>query len=66
MLNKNLTPKLTDDGSYTFFSEQFEELFYSHSGAKQEAKYKFIEPCKIKEEVTIKNTINILDICVDI
>ncbi|MGK7886507.1 MAG: tRNA (5-methylaminomethyl-2-thiouridine)(34)-methyltransferase MnmD [Crocosphaera sp.] len=63
MLNKNLTPKLTDDGSYTFFSEQFEELFHSHSGAKQEAQYKFIEPCKIKEKVTIKNKIKILDIC---
>ncbi|MDJ0579395.1 MnmC family methyltransferase [Crocosphaera sp.] len=63
MLTKTFIPKLTDDGSYTFFSDEFEELFHSHSGAKQEAKYKFIEPCKIKEKVTIKNTIRILDIC---
>ena len=63
MLDKNLTQKLTDDGSYTFFSDEFEELFHSHSGAKQEAQYKFIEPCKIREKVTVKNTINIIDIC---
>ncbi|MDJ0659404.1 MAG: MnmC family methyltransferase [Crocosphaera sp.] len=63
MLEKTFTPKLTDDGSYTFFSEEFEELFHSHSGAKQEAQYKFIEPCQIKEKVIIKDTIKILDIC---
>ncbi|MDJ0731764.1 MAG: MnmC family methyltransferase [Crocosphaera sp.] len=63
MSNKTFIPKLTDDGSYTFFSDEFEELFHSHSGAKQEAQYKFIEPCKIKEKTTIKDTIKILDIC---
>ena len=63
MLNKNFIPKLTDDGSYTFFSDEFEELFHSHSGAKQEAQYKFIEPCKIKEKVIIKDSIKIVDIC---
>ena len=50
MLDKNLTQKLTDDGSYTFFSDEFEELFHSQSGAKQEAQYKFIEPCKITSD----------------
>ena len=50
MLNKNLTQKLTDDGSYTFLSDEFEELFHSHSGAKKEAQYKFIEPCKITSD----------------
>ena len=63
MLNKQLTPQLTNDGSYTFFSEEFEELFHSYSGAKQEAQYKFIEPCKIKEKAVIHDTIKILDIC---
>ncbi len=63
MLSKIFTPTITDDGSYTFFSDEFEELFHSHSGAKQEAQYKFIEPCQIKEKTTIKNTIKILDIC---
>ncbi|MDJ0845306.1 tRNA (5-methylaminomethyl-2-thiouridine)(34)-methyltransferase MnmD [Crocosphaera sp.] len=63
MLEKTFISKLTDDGSYTLFSEEFEELFHSHSGAKQEAQYKFIEPCQIKEKVIIKDTIKILDIC---
>lgn len=63
MIENKLTPKITDDGSYTFFSDEFEELFHSHSGAKQEAQYKFIEPCQIKEKITIKNTIKILDVC---
>ncbi|ACB52216.1 hypothetical protein cce_2868 [Crocosphaera subtropica ATCC 51142] len=63
MVENKFTPKITDDGSYTFFSDQFEELFHSHSGAKQEAQYKFIEPCQIKEKTTIKDTIKILDIC---
>lgn len=63
MVENKFTPKITDDGSYTFFSEEFDELFHSHSGAKQEAQYKFIEPCQIKEKITIKNTIKILDIC---
>lgn len=63
MLKKAFISQLTDDGSYTFFSEEFDELFHSHSGAKQEARYKFIEPCQIREKVTIKNTIKILDIC---
>lgn len=63
MLNKTLTPQPTNDGSYTFFSEEFEELFHSHSGAKQEAQYKFVEPCQLQEKAAIKNTIKILDIC---
>ncbi|MEL4897138.1 tRNA (5-methylaminomethyl-2-thiouridine)(34)-methyltransferase MnmD [Crocosphaera sp. Alani8] len=63
MLEKRFIKTITDDGSYTFFSDEFEELFHSHSGAKQEAQYKFIEPCQIKEKTTLKNTIKILDIC---
>ncbi|EAZ89134.1 tRNA (5-methylaminomethyl-2-thiouridine)(34)-methyltransferase MnmD [Crocosphaera chwakensis] len=63
MVDNKFTPKITDDGSYTFFSDEFDELLHSHSGAKQEAQYKFIEPCQIKEKITIKNTIKILDIC---
>ncbi|MEA5534557.1 tRNA (5-methylaminomethyl-2-thiouridine)(34)-methyltransferase MnmD [Crocosphaera sp. XPORK-15E] len=63
MLDNILTPKPTDDGSYTFFSEEFNELFHSHSGAKQEAQYKFSEPCQLKEKASSKNTLKILDIC---
>ncbi|MEA5508810.1 MnmC family methyltransferase [Crocosphaera sp. UHCC 0190] len=63
MFDNILTPKRTDDGSYTFFSEEFNELFHSHSGAKQEAQYKFSEPCQLKEKASSKNTLKILDIC---
>ncbi|MDJ0601526.1 MAG: MnmC family methyltransferase [Crocosphaera sp.] len=63
MIENKFTPKITDDGSYTFFSEEFDELFHSHSGAKQEAQYKFIVPCQIKQKTTIKDTIKILDLC---
>lgn len=63
MFNDNFTPKYTDDGSYTFFSEEFGELFHSHTGAKQEAQYKFIEPCCLKEKALSHNRLKILDIC---
>ncbi|GBF78825.1 tRNA (5-methylaminomethyl-2-thiouridine)(34)-methyltransferase MnmD [Aphanothece sacrum] len=57
------TLKPTDDGSYTFFSQEFEELYHSHSGAKQEAEYKFVEPCQLKNKAQIKSSLKILDIC---
>ena len=63
MMEEKFSPKITDDGSYTFFSDEFDELFHSHSGAKQEAQYKFIEPCQIKKKATHQDTIKILDIC---
>ncbi|MGK7940520.1 MAG: tRNA (5-methylaminomethyl-2-thiouridine)(34)-methyltransferase MnmD [Crocosphaera sp.] len=63
MVENKFTPKITDDGSYTFFSQEFDELFHSHSGAKQEAQYKFIEPCQIKKKVIHQDSIKLLDIC---
>ncbi|XTZ10670.1 MAG: tRNA (5-methylaminomethyl-2-thiouridine)(34)-methyltransferase MnmD [cyanobacterium endosymbiont of Rhopalodia yunnanensis] len=56
-------PQLTDDGSYTFFSEEFEELFHSHSGAKLEAEQKFIDPCQLKGKAKRHKSLKILDIC---
>ncbi|MEM8778773.1 MAG: MnmC family methyltransferase [Cyanobacteria bacterium P01_G01_bin.49] len=63
MLDNNLTPQPTNDDSYTFFSAEFGELFHSHSGAKQEAEYKFIEPCQLREKASNQSTIRLLDIC---
>ena len=57
------TPQLTDDGSFTFFSEEFGEAFHSHSGAKQEAQQKFVEPCQLAEKAKQDNYLQILDIC---
>jgi tRNA U34 5-methylaminomethyl-2-thiouridine-forming methyltransferase MnmC len=56
-------PQPTQDGSYTFFSEEFSEAFHSCHGAKQEAEVKFIEPTLIKELAERNQTIHILDIC---
>jgi tRNA U34 5-methylaminomethyl-2-thiouridine-forming methyltransferase MnmC len=56
-------PQPTQDGSCTFFSEEFSEAFHSSHGAKQEAEVKFIEPSLIKKLAARNQTINILDIC---
>jgi tRNA U34 5-methylaminomethyl-2-thiouridine-forming methyltransferase MnmC len=55
--------QLTDDGSYTFFSDEFGETFHSSSGAKQEAEGKFVKPCQLKEIAKINNSLRLLDIC---
>lgn len=56
------TPKLTQDGSYTFFSQEFDEAFHSHYGARQEAEKKFVEPALLKEKAC-QGSLRILDIC---
>ncbi len=62
MLNE-FTPKETKDGSYTFYSDEFQEAFHSSYGAKQEAENKYIKPCLIKEIASQRSTIRLLDIC---
>jgi len=57
------TPQPTEDGSYTFFSEEFQETFHSSFGAKQEAEVRYIEPCLIKQLAQQQSTLRILDIC---
>ena len=57
------TPQHTEDGSYTFFSEEFQETFHSSFGAKQEAEVRYIEPCLIKQLALQQSTIRLLDIC---
>lgn len=63
MDDNQFTPRLTEDGSYTFFSTQFQETFHSSFGAKQEAEVRYIEPCLIKQLATQASTIRILDVC---
>jgi tRNA U34 5-methylaminomethyl-2-thiouridine-forming methyltransferase MnmC len=57
------TPQPTADGSFTFFSPEFNEAFHSHYGAKQEAIYKFVKPCLLKEKASRQDRIVLLDIC---
>jgi hypothetical protein len=62
-----LSLQSTADGSQTFFSDQFQEAFHSHHGAKQEAIAKFVEPTQIAEKVRGKvksnQSLRILDVC---
>lgn len=60
--NQGLIPQLTADGSFTFFSSEFGELFHSHFGAKQEAERKFVEPLQLRKKAQ-KSSLFLLDIC---
>ena len=57
------SPKLTADGSFTFFSDEFDEDFHSYFGAKQEAQTKFVEPCQIAQKAKRSARFRLLDIC---
>jgi tRNA U34 5-methylaminomethyl-2-thiouridine-forming methyltransferase MnmC len=61
--SRQFTPQLTEDGSYTFFDQEFQETFHSSFGAKQEAEVRYIEPCQIQQLATKQSTIRILDVC---
>ncbi len=62
-MTHSFTPQPTDDGSFTFYSPEFEEAFHSDYGAKQEAIYKFVKPCLLAEKAGRQSTITLLDIC---
>ena len=63
MIDDQFTPQATEDGSLTFYSEEFGEAFHSSFGAKQEAEVRYIEPCEIKQLAANQSTIRLLDIC---
>lgn len=56
------TPQPTDDGSFTFFSEEFGETFHSKLGAKQEAFLKFAAATNLAEQAK-QPQIRLLDVC---
>lgn len=58
----DFVPQPTTDGSFTFFSTQFNEAFHSHHGARQEAEGKFVQPSGLVEK-TGKSTLHLLDVC---
>jgi tRNA U34 5-methylaminomethyl-2-thiouridine-forming methyltransferase MnmC len=63
MQDTNLfTPQQTADGSFTFFSSEFEEYFHSTQGAKEEALLKFAQPCQIAEKAQ-QSVVRLLDVC---
>ena len=57
-----LKPHPTEDGSSTFFSETFGELFHSHHGAKLEAQSKFVQPTQLVKRAK-QPRLRLLDIC---
>lgn len=63
MSDAQFIPKPTLDGSYTFFSSEFQETFHSSFGAKQEAEVRYIQPCSIKQLAAQKPLIRLLDVC---
>ena len=53
----------TADGSLTFFSQTYGELFHSHTGAHQEAEVKFAAACQLAKKASEWNRLELLDIC---
>lgn len=61
-------PQLTQDGSFTFFSERFGESFHSSLGARSEAFSKYVEMTRLREKAQNFTTdpapsLAILDVC---
>ncbi|BAZ14151.1 hypothetical protein NIES4071_59910 [Calothrix sp. NIES-4071] len=62
---EDFIPQSTADGSFTFFSKEFEESYHSQFGARQESFQKFVVPTRLEVVATAskQKTIRILDIC---
>jgi tRNA U34 5-methylaminomethyl-2-thiouridine-forming methyltransferase MnmC len=56
-------PIPTADGSFTFFSDEFNEAFHSQYGARQEAECKFVQPAGLAQLAQQSSSIRLLDIC---
>jgi tRNA U34 5-methylaminomethyl-2-thiouridine-forming methyltransferase MnmC len=55
-------PCITDDGSYTFFSDEFGQTFHSKFGAKEESIFKYAIPTLLAQKAS-RGHLRILDIC---
>ena len=54
---------MTDDGSATFFSEEFQQAFHNLSGARQEALEKYVLPSHLPSLATQRDELHLLDVC---
>jgi tRNA U34 5-methylaminomethyl-2-thiouridine-forming methyltransferase MnmC len=61
-MSQKFDPCITNDGSYTFFSEEFGQTFHSKYGAKEEALFKYAIPTLLSEKAN-RGHLRILDIC---
>ena len=55
-------PLSTDDGSVTFWSDDFKEHFHSRVGAATEARVKFVEASSLDERLAERD-LRLLDVC---
>jgi tRNA U34 5-methylaminomethyl-2-thiouridine-forming methyltransferase MnmC len=55
-------PQITEDGSFTFFSEAFNETFHSRQGARQEAFLKFAQATDLVSR-SQQSHLRLLDVC---
>ena len=62
MHGQQFTPRVTADGSFTFFCDQFKECFHSHYGAYQEAQGKFVAPTQLIA-LAQQPRLQLVDIC---
>lgn len=63
MANSNhWIPQQTEDGSFTFFSEEFGEAFHSQEGAKAEALLKFAAATDLAHKAQ-SGSLRLLDVC---
>jgi tRNA U34 5-methylaminomethyl-2-thiouridine-forming methyltransferase MnmC len=61
-MSEQFDPYITDDGSYTFFSQEFGQTFHSKYGAKEESIFKYAVPTLLAEKAC-RGRLRILDIC---
>ncbi len=57
-----MEPVITDDGSITFFSEDWKEHYHTKSGARLEAEKKFVEPSGLASKLQASD-LKLLDVC---
>lgn len=53
---------MTGDGSFTLWSERYQEHYHSVSGAWQEAVERFVQPCRVVDVALRRGEVNVLDI----
>lgn len=54
---------LTDDGTISFYNEEFGDIYHSQVGAYTETLEKFIKPSRILETLHNKDEVYVLDVC---
>ena len=56
-------PEPTHDGSYTFFSKQFDEWFHSRAGAYTEAQQTYVKVTQLEARAKMAQELVLLDVC---